>query len=340
MSNRLGKLLAPLAYWSGRSASRWTSSARGGGFTAVLCYHRIVDSAERRKAGLTVDEGTTAGTFEAQLRFMLRHFEPVQASAVFEPAGAKPRFAVTFDDGYADNLEVAAPVLRRLGVPAAFYVVSSYVGSERRFWWDRLAALVRGTELPVLAAREVDGVDATLPERLPLHDADARRQAVDLLGASLRNGDPAQVEPRLARLAQALGSEDRALPADRLMDWDDLRRLVAQGFEIGAHSADHLNLAALDGTALDEQVHGARRRIEAETGAPVLSFAYPYGGPLNVSPAVLQAVRRAGYRGAFTAQAGIASDRDDPVAVPRVVLNWPWRFACAYNLDRALRGQG
>ena len=117
---RLRKLISPLGYYSGIYPRRWRALAHERGLTAVLCYHRVVASDERRKAGMTVDAGISSATFEAQIRFMLRHFEPVAPSQVFDEARGQPRFAVTFDDGYADNHDVAAPILKRLGVPAAF----------------------------------------------------------------------------------------------------------------------------------------------------------------------------------------------------------------------------
>ncbi len=338
LPERLHKLLSPIGYHSAAYSRRWRALARTHGLTAVLCYHRVVSSQERRKAGLTVDEGVTVATFEAQMRFMLRHFEPVTPSqAVLSTPAQRPRFAVTFDDGYADNHDVAAPVLLRLGVPAAFYVVSDCVGTSRRFWWDRLAALLRDTPRRSLALRDLVPQASTLPAELPLNDASARRAATDILGAALRQLEPSQVDPTVDRLQEALDIDDRPLPGDRLMDWDQVRWLAAQGFEIGAHSADHLNLARLDAQTLERQVAGAKARIEAETAKPVETFAYPYGGRANYSRETMDAVRRAGYRGAFTAVRGVITGQQDVAELPRLTLNWPHGFACAHNVEAAIR---
>ena len=329
----LTKLASPFGYHSGHFQRRWKRSARASGLGVVLCYHRVVDCSERRKAGLTVDEGITAATFEAQIRFMLSHFQPIQASDALqgEPDG-HPRFAVTFDDGYADNHDVAAPILRRLGVPATFYVVSRYVGTARRFWWDRLAALVRNTSATELVLNA-----AGAPGRLSLSGPAARIAATDRLGAWLRGLPQPAVEAALADLAYRLGCEDQPLPSDRLMDWPQLRALAAQGFEIGSHTADHLNLAHLDGPALQDQVIASKAEIEVQTGQPVLSLAYPYGGAQHFGAAAREAVHRAGYLGAYSAIGGVATRAADRFAVPRLVLNWPHAFACAYSVDQAVR---
>ncbi|CAN5302842.1 N/A [soil metagenome] len=338
LPENLHKLFSPIAYRAGVYRRGWNTLAQQRGLTAVLCYHRVIASDDRRKAGLTVDEGITAATFEAQIRFMLRHFEPVEPASAAQPGPSRrPRFAVTFDDGYGDNHDVAAPILLRLGVPAAFYVVSECVGSTRRFWWDRLAAFVRDTGRTSLPLGGLLPDAASLPREMALQGGDARRAATDSLGAAFRQLDPTLIEPTLERLRLRLDVEDRPLAGDRLMDWSEVRGLAAQGFEIGAHSADHLNLACLDAAQLERQVAGAKQRIEAEIGRPVATFAYPYGGRSNFSAATMQAVRSAGYRAAFTAIPGVVSGDQEATALPRLSLNWPLDFACAHNVQAAIR---
>lgn len=348
-----GKLASVWRHASGAALRDWQQrAAAAGGLTAVVCYHRVLRNTGRRGAGESVAEGIPAETFEAQMRFMLRHFEPVAASAaVLAPAARGLRFAVTFDDGYADNIEVAAPILRRLGIPATFYVVSSYVGSDKPFWWDRLSALIadaRATTLECAAFLSAPAA-ATLPLILPLGQPGERRASGMRIEAVLRAGPPTEVEPSLQRLAALLGASGQVQvrqvrhvrqmrPASqRLMSWDELRSLVAQGFEIGGHSADHLNLAQLGPDELAHQLRASKLRIEAETGRPVRSLAYPYGGRANYSPAVMQAVREAGYECAFTALPGLVTPHTPAAELPRVALNWPWPFACAHNLDLAAR---
>ncbi|MBS0346721.1 MAG: polysaccharide deacetylase family protein [Proteobacteria bacterium] len=340
MSRRFEKILSPLLYATGIHQRGWRRLAREGGATLVVCYHRIREGTGRKGAGQTVSEGVPAETFEAQLRFLLEHFDPVAPSAVSQPfAGKRLRFAITFDDGYLDNLSVAAPILQRLGVPAAFYVVSNYVGTTRRFWWDRVGAILAHSAAPRLDINGLfpAGAGHELPPSLPLDSPAARQASGAALEAALRASHPRDVDGVLDRLARRLEvTIPPADPADRLMNWAEIRRLSELGFEIGGHSADHFNLARLSGDELDEQIAGCKARIEQETGKPVLSFAYPYGGAQHCSPAVFEATRRAGIPVAFTAQDGVATPSDNSVALSRLCLNWPWPFACAHNIAQAL----
>lgn len=340
MKGKRAKIASALAYFSGMAPRDWQRQAvLNGGLTAVACYHRVLPVTQRVGAGGSVAEGLPAATFEAQLRFLLRHFEPVQCSTVADaPRDGRLRFAVTFDDGYLDNHDVAAPILRRLGVPATFFVVSNRVGTGLRFWWDLLGEWLRGTRCTRLdLAALLPGVEPGDRAQLALTDAGSRQRAAARLEDLLRPLASDELQQAMSALAAALGDVDAQGDGPTpLMGWDHLRALARDGFEIGAHSADHLNLARLDDAELERQVAGARHTLEQRIGQPVDTFAYPYGGTAHFDARVMQAVRRAGYRAAFTALPGVVLPGQDVMALPRLAMNWPWSFACAHNVAQAL----
>ncbi len=348
MFRGLNKLSDALAWFSGAAPARWRRLARqAGGLTAVLCYHRVVDDASRRGAGAAVRQGIPRRTLQAQMHFMLRHFTPVLPWQAAQPAEAgRLRFAVTFDDGYDDNFHLAAPLLRGMGVPAGFYVVSECVGQSQAFWWDRLNSLFSTARVPRLEvaalAQVVPGLGGAVPgwhtsAVLRLDSADARAQANARVEAALRRAHPAQIEPALQGLRALLDAPPPPTGLDRLMDWDHLRSLHTQGFEIGSHSADHLNLGALEAPTLMHQLARSKAHIEQQLGAPVRTLAYPYGGAANVNAQVMALAAQCGYSAAFTALPGLVGAAAQPYALPRLSLNWPWGFACAHNLNQALR---
>jgi peptidoglycan/xylan/chitin deacetylase (PgdA/CDA1 family) len=81
------------------------------------------------------------------------------------------------------------------------------------------------------------------------------------------------------------------------LDWDELRRLRSEGWEIGSHTRTHPRLVKLDDETLAEELRGSRARLEAELGEPCRSFAYPFG---EVDERVIAAARAAGYDAACT----------------------------------------
>jgi peptidoglycan/xylan/chitin deacetylase (PgdA/CDA1 family) len=219
---------------------------------------------------------------------------------------------VTFDDGYRDNLYVALPLLERYGVPATCFLTTGRFGRDREFWWDELERiLLQPGALPETLRLQVDGtwIDRKLGTSAKYTKEDQRRDREWTLV------DPAAPTPRHAvfrtlygRL-QELADEERTRVLDALQEWagatpavrpshrmleaDEVATLAAAELvEIGAHTVNH---PALPCTATDEQreeIARSKETLERWSGAPVKSFAYPYG---RYSDDSVAAVREAGF---------------------------------------------
>lgn len=153
------------------------------------------------------------------------------------------RFAITFDDGYANVLENAWPRLRDRGLGATVFVITDRCGGDNR--WP---------------------------------------------------GQPSSV------------------PTERLLSWDEVARLAAEGCGIGSHTRTHLVIRSLDASALEDEIGGSREAIERETGASVEAFAWPYG---FVSDEAIDVVRDH-YRAAVTTELRGVQPTDDPMSLPRI----------------------
>lgn len=339
----LHKLASPFLHASGSYLRAWRRHAASQPFALVLVYHRVVADSASVSGHYGIEKGIDADVFEAQLRFMLKHFAPIQASQVLEQPSAALRFAVTLDDGYADNYSVAAPILNKLGIPATFFVVSDYVGTDRLFWWEQLAAVVRSTKVPHLDAQavlpELTGPDR-LPQALPLHSHALRAQAYERLSKAIRTDAHANVPRHMERVSAALDVKPRVEGREYgLMDWRQLRELSQQGHEIGGHTASHSNVIGLGPDMIRQEVLSSCARIEERLDAPVRSFAYPYGVFDRQRNATAEALASVGCRVAFSGDKGAVHEQTRAYELPRAVLNRRYPFACAYNvqdtLDRA-----
>ena len=113
------------------------------------------------------------------------------------------------------------------------------------------------------------------------------------------------------------------------MTWDQVRALHAQGFEIGAHTVTHADLAAVSGDEAEREIAGARERLERELGAPVTLFSYPYGAPHRISDENRRRVARAGFRCCLSAYGGTVAPGDDPFRLKRAPVT-PWHLSPAH----------
>src|SRR5262245_1755138 len=122
-------------------ARRWLSGFRWGPRALILMYHRVTE--------LPSDPHLVAVTpkhFCEQLEMIRKHYMPIRLQQLVEAlqGGEAPKRAVviTFDDGYADNLHKAMPLLEHYDIPATVFVTAGVVGSQREFWWDELDRLL------------------------------------------------------------------------------------------------------------------------------------------------------------------------------------------------------
>jgi peptidoglycan/xylan/chitin deacetylase (PgdA/CDA1 family) len=292
------------------------------GRALIVRYHSVYGPGEQLELYAAPSTGVPVEVFARQVGFLARAYRVLPLGELVEAVRAgrplPPRAAaITFDDGYADNFRHAFPVLRRLGVPATIFVttgpgVESLEATLPLPWMCRVRALVMASAMPAV---RVNGSG-----EIPLASPAARERAARRLTRGLVPLARAAREEAIATLAAAVGVAADALPGDLMLSWAQVREMAGAGIEIGAHTVHHGNLPlAPPGEARDE-IHGSKSVLEAMLGGPVRHFAYPNtGGEFpHVSPAVMQAVGAAGFRGAVTSSPGAVAAGCNPLALPRL----------------------
>ena len=220
--------------------------------------------------------------------------------------------AITFDDGYADNHDVALPILREMGLPATFFIATGFLDGGR-MWNDTVIEAIRSTARPTLA------LDAAGLGSFDLPSVEARRAAVMKVIAALKHRPPAEREEAVAHVADVAGVD---LPADLMMSSDKVRRLAAAGMGIGAHTITHPILAAADDALARREIGGSREILEGLVRRPVRLFAYPNGRPnADYRARHVAMVKEAGFSAAFSTAIGAATGADARYELPRFT---PW----------------
>jgi peptidoglycan/xylan/chitin deacetylase (PgdA/CDA1 family) len=278
---------------------------------STLIFHRVLATPDP----LVPDE-PNAAEFEHRMRWLQRHFNviPLADAAARLSSGTLPArpLAITFDDGYADNQQIAAPILSRLGLPATFFIATGYLDGGRMFN-DSIIAAVRGCKRDNLDLTELGlGIHS-------LASLEQRRHAISVLLPQVKGLDLAR---RAASAASVCQLAEVTPPDDLMMTSSQVAALARAGFGIGAHTVNHPILTRLGADAAREEIQLGRRRLEEITGSPVRLFAYPNGRPgddYTVHTAAL--VRQLGFTAAFTTAHGVARSGADLFQLPRFT---PW----------------
>jgi len=295
---------------------------RAFGRAAILAYHRVADvPLDPQQLCVTPER------FEEHLRVLVRDYRPVSLQRLadqLEAGRSAPRRSVvlTIDDGYADNLLNARPLLQRYGIPATVFVTSDHVGTGKEIYTSTLIRVMLLSEsLPEELVLSVDGENHRW--RVP-PDADGRMKVHDELRTLLASTDSREREGLAGRLLDWAQMPREPRPDYRMLTVDELRELAADGLvEIGAHTQTHPRLSSLGWSDQIREITGSREVLEAMLGRPVTAFAYPYGCRGDYNADSVAAAREAGFRVACSVFTGLVTRWTDRWQLPRyTVRNW------------------
>ncbi|MCU1428506.1 MAG: Polysaccharide deacetylase [Actinomycetia bacterium] len=303
-----------------------TRLLRGRAPTAVLMYHRVGPEA-RDLHHLRVRDDR----FEDHLDVIRRYADIVPLTEVLAPA-PRPRVVLTFDDGYADNLNVAEPILRARSAPATVFVAAGVIERGEGFWQDRLAALVLDGHYDVTHIEVEIAGDAL---RLAVPDAATREEAYRAIHTRIRRRPPAEIERLVADVAAQLGLAATDLRVPHTLTPDDVRTLAASDVvDVGSHTMQHPMMSMIDEATQRAEAVESRARLEAWTGRAVPTFAYPYGAADAFDATSVRVARETGYEIAVTGVAQRVTRFTNPYRVPRrFVGDWD-----AETFERRFRG--
>jgi peptidoglycan/xylan/chitin deacetylase (PgdA/CDA1 family) len=279
----------------------------------ILIYHRVNDERD------PYFPATPVAVFASQMEHLARTHRvlPLDAAVAGLARGDLPRnaAAITFDDGYRDNLHHAFPILRRLGLPATLYLATGAIGTGRVLWHDRVFVAFRETRAP-----RMEGV---LPgdHAWPLRTVEERLHAQRATLAHLRSLAEADRDRVIERLSASLGVAPVAGAPSLMLDWDEVRTMHRGGIAMGSHTVTHPILSKLPADRGREELLESKRAIERAIGAPVTGLAYPNGSPSDFDDATKTLLRESGYEYAVTTIPGANRGGTDPHELRR---GTPW----------------
>ena len=277
---------------------------------AVFCFHQVLEQTDDLRPG-----EPDRARFAADLETIQRLFVVLPLPEAVERLGAgrlpSRAACITFDDGYANNHELAAPLLERAGLPASFFIAGDAV--DRGVMWNDLiieGVRVKGSnwivdDLAGVSPAVVEGNDPAklVPEILNLLKYQPLRKRWKIAEAFYRTNadrDP----PRL------------------MMERNHVADLAKRGFDIGGHTLNHPILKTLTDEDARTEIRGCSRWIEEVTGQSARTFAYPNGIPdRDFGPAHVAMVKEVGFEAAVSTCWSVAGPASDRYCIPRI---GPW----------------
>lgn len=275
----------------------------------IVRHHRVYADGERALYHLGVSESALRGQVQACVAAGAVPCTVREGLARLARGERGHAVAFSFDDGYADNVTRALPVLRAADAKATFYLAAGLMDTRTAPWWDELTFVLEHATRP--AARfEADGAAAELEVASPTGRRAALRALLPLLRVA-----PAEQRARLDRLRAALGVTAPA-PCE-LAEWPLAARLAEAGMEVGAHTLTHPFLTTLPAAEQHREIAESAALARARTGADVTGLAYPVG---DHDARTIEAARAAGLAYAVTTAAGDCRPGTPAFELPRRAL--------------------
>jgi peptidoglycan/xylan/chitin deacetylase (PgdA/CDA1 family) len=306
-------------------AAGLASPAGGRAKLLITIFHRVLERPDP-----LLPDVPDVERFTWQIKFLADHFNVLSlheaARRLQEGTLPARAAAITFDDGYADNVTTALPILQRFGLPVTVFVATDYLDGGRMFN-DTVIELVRrlpgdmadfasiglGTQ-PCATLTERRALVTKLIGHFKYQPSDARRQIVEDMATHF----------------------SMALPTDLMLSTAQLRALCsATGVEIGAHTHTHPILSKISPEQAAEEIRVGKNTLESLLQRPMRLFAYPNGRPTkDYGPEHVELVRRAGFDFSVSTEPATAKRSSDPHQLPRFT---PWDITPARFALRTLR---
>jgi peptidoglycan/xylan/chitin deacetylase (PgdA/CDA1 family) len=290
LANTIAALTSTTGIDAAINSARWH---RGAYRVLVLEYHDVRSGPDSGFGALDVQ------VFRSQMTYLAERYRCVSlAEAVRILTGRAPLcqdvVCVTFDDGYLGNYKDAWPILKRLGIPMTIFVTTGFLDGEP-LWFDCMRALFERAKREPEAAREIEsrlrGAGCSVATQT---DAETALSALKRLPHLDRTAV-------VADLWRAFGD---SLQTPRPLAWEQVRELLDDGVEIGAHTVTHPILSSLEAAMQRAEIEMARDRIGEMTGVVPRYFAYPNGSADDFTASTQRAVAEAGFEAALSTLRG------------------------------------
>lgn len=308
----------------------------------ILAYHGV---ASFPGEGIENFSGkhVNADEFERHISFMREKMNPIRLREMADVLSAgrplpQGSVAVTFDDSYKNIRDTALPILKKYGIPATFFISTGFIGTNKRFWTDRVEHIINLTKINSFNLA-FNGQDSYFD----LSSREFRIRAVIEIKGLLKKVSSIKRDLAVERLREKLGVHDNGDTISNYenLSWEDVSTLNDPPlYEIGGHTENHEILSYLDEERLNSEIFICLKDLKEHLGCPADLFSYPEGQADHFNDHVISILKKYGIKICPTAIYGFNSLNTDPFYLKRIMagfMDTPFPFGAEFQKQGSLK---
>lgn len=261
----------------------------GCGNFAILMYHRVLDEDDREREYSQPGMYVSARVFEKQIAFLSRKYKIIRLRELTDLITRRQNIpsnslVITFDDGWRDNYLCAFPVLKKYKVPAAVFLTTDYIDSDKMFWFYKASILTAGNKLSrrelgeLIAGHESLKDSAGVMSNKETDEANNASSDGDWFIDRLKKLEPGKIDGILERLSAVnMQADDIIKEGNSMLSWDEVREMNRERIDFGSHGCSHRIMPGLSDAEITDELTESKGVIEEKLGGAVDLFAYPNG---------------------------------------------------------------
>lgn len=279
----------------------------------VLMYHGVTRNHERSEVEDYNGDHIDWVDFKKQMAYLFRYYNVISAgdlklNIVNGKSLPDNPVLITFDDGYRNNYTTAFPILKSFKFPAIVFISPEFISRKIPLWGDSVIYSLSNTE-----KESIDLQSYGIAELLYIRNKFEKIKADKEIFMAMLNTD---VEARRGVIRSITAQTGYDLSRDifkyddyALMSWENLKEMKAAGICVGSHGQNHLCLASLTDSKIQDEARLSTQEIRDKLGEAAVFFAYPWGGSYTYNDSVKKVLKDSGYICAFTSVRGLNNVR-------------------------------
>jgi len=248
-----------------------------GGRGAILNYHRVLPS--NKVDNSLVNIAVSTDNFIYQLNYLTTNFDVISLDDLLLHLKSKSnefKIAITFDDGYSDNLDYAYPILEKFKAPATIYIITKFINNQFIPWWVKLDHFIKNNKKII----------------------DNKKKIFEFYKNKILLSDQLTVDKIILSI---IGINNKLKYNKIFLNQKEIQSLGKQKLiTIGSHSHSHYNFSQLTQEQTLRELRISKSILEKIIKKKILHFSYPYGGYANINFKHTKLLKNLGYLSAVT----------------------------------------